>query len=48
MNIANTKVMVVDNSPINVTTEQIENVGSYVYVGQHYIPKDNNQDKEIK
>ena len=48
MNIAKTKVMVVDNTPINVNNALIENVQGYVYLGQHYIHKENNQDKEIQ
>ena len=32
MNIAKTKLMVVDNTPINVNTALIENVPGYVYV----------------
>ena len=34
MNIAKTKVMVVDNTPINVNNVLIENVQGYVYLGQ--------------
>ena len=48
MNIAKTKVMVVDNTPINVNNVLIENVPGYVYLGQHYSPKEKNQDKEIQ
>ena len=33
-NIAKTKVMVVDNTPINVNNVVMENVESYVYLGQ--------------
>ena len=36
MNIAKTKVMVVDNTAINVNNVLIENVQGYVYLGQHY------------
>ena len=36
MNIAKTKVMVVDNTPINVNNGLIEKVQGYVYLGQHY------------
>ena len=36
MNIAKTKVMVVDNTPININNVLIENVQGYVYLGQHY------------
>ena len=48
MNIAKTKVMVVENTPINVNNVLIENVPGYVYLGQHYSLKENNQDKEIQ
>ena len=48
MNIEHTKVMVVDNTPINVNNVLIENVQGYVYLGQHYSLKENNQDKEIQ
>ena len=47
-NITNTKVMVVDNTPINVNNVLIENVPGYVYLGQHYSLKEKNQDKEIQ
>ena len=47
MNITKTKVMVVDNTPINVNNVLIENVPGYVYLGQHYSLKEKNQDKEI-
>ena len=36
-NITKTKVMVVDNTPINVNNVLIENVPGYVYLGQHYV-----------
>ena len=48
MNIAKTKVIVVDNTPINVNNSLIENVQDYVYLEQHYIIKEKNQDKEIQ
>ena len=48
MNIAKTKVIVVDNTPINVNNVLIENVQGYVYLGQHYSLKEKNQDKEIQ
>ncbi len=48
MNITKTKVMVVDNTPINVNNVLIENVPGYVYLGQHYTLKEKNQDKEIQ
>ena len=48
INIAKTKVMVVDNTPINVNNVLIDNVQGYVYLGQHYSIKKKNQDKEIQ
>ena len=48
MNIAKTKVMVVDNTPINVNNVLIENVPGYVFLEQYYSLKENNQDKEIQ
>ena len=42
MNIAKTKVMVVDNTHINVNNVLIENVQGYAYVGQHYGLKEKN------
>ena len=36
MNIAKTKLMVVDNTPINVNNALIENIPGYVYLGQYY------------
>ena len=48
MNIAKTKVMVVDNTPINVNNVLIENVPGYVYLGQHYSLNEKNQDNEIQ
>ena len=42
MNIAKTKVTVVDNTPINVNNVLIENVQGYVYLGQHYSIKEKN------
>ena len=48
MNIAKKKVMVVDNTPINVNNVLIENVQGYVHLGQHYSLKEKNQDKGIQ
>ena len=48
MNIAKTKVVVVDNTPINVNNVLIENVQGYVYLGQHYSLKEKNHDKEMQ
>ena len=45
-NIAKTKVMVADNTHVN--NVPIENVQGYVYLGQHYSLKEQNQDKEIR
>ena len=46
MNITKTKVMVVDNTPINVNNVLIENVPGNVYLGQHYSLNEKNQDNE--
>ncbi len=48
INIAKSKVMVVDNTPINVNNVQIKNVPGYVYLGQHYSLKEKNQHKQIQ
>ena len=48
MNIAKTKLMVVDNTPINVNNALIENFQGYVHLGQYYSIKEKNQDKEIQ
>ena len=42
MNIAKTRVVVVDDTPINVNNVLIENVPGYVYLGQHYSLKGKN------
>ena len=42
MNITKTKVMVVENTPINVNNVLIQNVPGYVYLGQHYSLKEKN------
>ena len=47
-NVAKAKVMVVDNTPINVNNVLIENAEGYVYLEQHYSIKTNNQDREIQ
>ncbi len=47
-NITKTKVMVVDNTPINVYNVLIENVQGYMYLGQYYSIKEKNQDKDIQ
>ena len=48
MNIAKTKVIVVNNTPINVNNVLRENVEGYEYLGQRYSLKEKNQDKEIQ
>ena len=48
MNITKTKVMVADNTPINVNNVLIEIVQGYVYLGQHYSFKEKNQDEELQ
>ena len=48
MNIAKTKVMVADNTTLNINNAVRENVEGYVYVGQRYSIKEKNQDKEIQ
>ena len=49
MNIAKTKVIVVDNTPINVNNVLLENVQGYVYLmGQHCSLKEKNQDNEMQ
>ena len=48
MNIAKSKVMVVDNTPINVNNVLIENVEGCVYLGQHYSLEKKNQEKEMQ
>ena len=46
VSIAKTKVMVVDNTPINVNNLLIENVHGYAYLGQHYSLKEKRYNKE--
>ena len=45
MNIAKTKVMVVDNNPININNVLIQNIEGYAYVEQRYSIKEKNQEK---
>ena len=47
MNISKAKIMVEDNTPIYVNNTHIENVESYVYLGQRFSLRDKNQDKDI-
>ena len=44
MNKSNTKVMMETDTPIYVNNTQIENVESYIYLGQRYNTRDKNQD----
>ena len=47
-NIAKTKVMVVDKTPINVNNVPMDNIEGYVYLGNHYSLTEKNKDKEIQ
>ncbi|KAK2181423.1 hypothetical protein NP493_399g00032 [Ridgeia piscesae] len=40
--------MVENDTPKYVNNTQIENVESYIYLGQRYSTRDKNQDKEIQ
>ena len=44
MNIAKTKVTVIDNTPIHVNNVLIENIEGCVYLGQHNSIEEKNQD----
>ena len=48
INIAKKKEMVVDNTPKNMKNVLITNVQGYMYLGQHYSLKENNQDNDIQ
>ena len=48
MNKSKTKVMMETDTPIYVNSTQIENVESYIYLGQRYSTRDKNQDMEIQ
>ena len=48
MNESKTKVMMETDTPIFINNTQIENVESYIYMGQIYSTRDKNQDKEIQ
>ena len=41
-----TKVMMENDTPINVNNNRIEDIESYIYLGQIYSIRDKNQDKE--
>ena len=47
INTTNTKVMKSD-TPINVDNTRIENVESYIYLGQRYNTRDKTWDKELE
>ncbi|KAK2157678.1 hypothetical protein NP493_1860g00010 [Ridgeia piscesae] len=40
--------MMENDTPIYVNNTQIENVESYIYLGQRYSTRDKNQDKRFK
>ena len=48
MNKSKTKVMMKNDIPTYVNNTQIENVESYIYLGQRYSTRDKNQDNEIQ
>ena len=48
MNRSKTKVMKETDTSIYITNTQIENVKSYMYLGQRYSTRDKNQDKETE
>ena len=48
MNKTTKKAMMENDAPIYVNNTEIENVESYIYLGQRYSTRDKNQDKEIK
>ena len=48
MNKSKTKMVMVNDAPIYVNNTDMQNVKSYVYLGQRYSTRDKNQDKEIQ
>jgi len=48
MNKMKTKVMMENDIPVSVNNTQIENVESYIYLGQRYSTGDKNQAKEMQ
>ena len=48
MNKSKTKVMLENDTPVYVNNIKIENIESYIYLGQRYSTRDKNQDKEIQ
>ena len=48
MNKSKTKVMMENDTPIYVNNTQIENVESYIYLGQRHSNSDKIQEKEIQ
>ena len=48
MNMSKTKAMMENDTPIYVNNLHIDNIESYVYLGQRYSTRDKNQDKAIQ
>ena len=48
MNNLKTKVVMENDTPIYFNNAQVENVESYIYLGQRYSIEDKNKDKEIQ
>ena len=48
MNKSKTKVRMANDTPIYVNSTQTENVESYVYLGQRYSTRDENQARRFK
>ena len=48
MNKSKTKVVMENDTPVYVNTTQIENVESYIYLGQRYSARDNNNKNKIR
>ena len=46
VNMSKTRVIMETDTPIYVNNTQIENVESYIYLGQRYSTRDKNQNKE--
>ena len=48
MNKSKTKVMMETDTPMYVNNTEIENVESYIYLGQRYSTRDKNQTRRFK
>ena len=48
MKMSKLKVMIENDSPIYVNKTQIENIESYIYLGQRYSTRGYNQDKQFQ